>query len=1275
MHAAALILFSLCVQFLSPAFAQEEHTGSGNVLPAADMQDPPANATGTVLPVTGSGLSVHPESSETPVPVVHQPRPSGLLVRINELLWAGSDLSTADEWIELTAVPVLTGSTLTEAVSLDGWSILSVKGEVETEMIRLNATHVIGSGGLLVIANNAANSSRLRFEPSLVTSAVSLPNTQLLLRLRDASGALIDEVDDGVGAPFAGANPSGGTKASMERIDPRLPGTLKENWRTADTRRGLDANALVLGTPGFANGTVELPDTDPPANVLRPRAWSTSGAIFALWTPSHSADAAQIVVDLRSATAQTLTRLSLPASSTGVILELDGASGASLVIHVIDESHNQSGEESIYVQPLNKPIINELMPNPQGADTAEWIELHNPFDAPLDLGGWSLRSGSRHYVFPNGTGSIIPPSDTRLVPAQVIGLALPNAGGELDLSIRGRTIDRIVYPEMPEGIAYGRSRGMDMPICMPTPGSADEPSPPTVEIGGIVSQGSEPLTLNLNAVASGGTLAGARCRWDFGDGFSSDRCNPPAHRMRANGDLQIALEVVDYCGNTLSHSERVLVLQQQTSTKNVGEKNKTCTPRASTGILITEFLPSPEQGAEGEWIELHHTGGHSVDLCAWSIDDREGGSRPYSLAGHRISSGQYLVLTRKETRIALNNDQDMVRLVGPLPDGTGTGVLQSVAYQQAKAGQSRAVRADDQWLWTPYATPGSSNRFEEVDMTGFMPVVTLFSALPNPKGDDRYGEWIELRNETMRPQWLNGWTLRTESGASLQLDGYVIARKKTLRINLEKTSLKLRNGIETILLTDPNGQPRSALSWKGAKEGQAILQPALRQAGFMHDVSVLSPVRLRGRFGMGTGVPDESKKLPLQTIELPGVQSPYDSFIKYNAINLISALIKDKNIELKNDSNSTAQYAFVNGTDLASILLRSGLMYVQGGETFARALEYEAYEREARRQLRGLWADGQTASMVDQRKAAEAMDAMVRREGITLTIEPPSGLVASGTVLRASPSIDAELFMRYGTGEVHSFSGSVIIQPGRYELFAEYRPKSDSGAIIRSPVTIREYDIFKPRYPRCVRIQEVYPSPRSGEAEWVELVNECSDALRLWGWSIDDESGKGSKPSVFGSGVWIQGKSHLILSGALLPITLNNGGDLVHLVDPTGRVTETIRYPSIKKGHVYALVGQEWCVSEQASPGGPNGCVLTKTKKKSSGKSAANAAASIGLGTKYSSMAPGSGTDENTKRERNFYFYEGLNRNNTENSIPLLVLSYLCILALVIVILLMRMRG
>lgn len=87
----------------------------------------------------------------------------------------------------------------------------------------------------------------------------------------------------------------------------------------------------------------------------------------------------------------------------------------------------------------------------------------------------------------------------------------------------------------------------------------------------------------------------------------------------------------------------------------------------------------------------------------------------------------------------------------------------------------------------------------------------------------------------------------------------------------------------------------------------------------------------------------------------------------------------------------------------------------------------------------------------------------------------------------------------------------------------------------------------------AVRISEIYPAPRSGEQEWIELVNPSGIGEVLDGWTIED--GKGTATA---------------LAGVLLPWdrlvipapkgSLNNAGDLVLLKDAQSRTIDGLAY-------------------------------------------------------------------------------------------------------------------
>lgn len=126
-------------------------------------------------------------------------------------------------------------------------------------------------------------------------------------------------------------------------------------------------------------------------------------------------------------------------------------------------------------------------------------------------------------------------------------------------------------------------------------------------------------------------------------------------------------------------------------------------------ITINEFLPSPvgkDAGDEedpGEWIELYNDSDQIINISGWQLDDEDGGSKPFIFPENTLIAPKgFLVFSRQTTGIALNNDNDKVRLL------LSTGIVfQEVSYEKAKEGTSSALTPQG-FVWsTP--TPGLPN--------------------------------------------------------------------------------------------------------------------------------------------------------------------------------------------------------------------------------------------------------------------------------------------------------------------------------------------------------------------------------------------------------------------------------------------------------------------------------------------------------------------------------------------------------------------------------------
>jgi hypothetical protein len=1154
-----LMLIQLCVQFSPLAVAeeivdapQEEQAQvpmveempdvAGSVAESGAIIVPEASTGSILVPATlsgvvmGSGADIPvPEaipisatgSIETPVvQVVIPPVSIPVRVVVSEVMWMGSNLSTADEWIEVAAFS--SGSTSTPR-SVSGWTLVSVKAGVETTLARLPDI-ALSSGSAIVIANNHASSSRLALEPAVVTAGMSVPNTQLLLRLKSASGTIVDEVDDGVGVPMAGANPSGGgPKASMERADPWSAGILLSSWKTATLTVGFDDGVPIFGTPGVL-GVVQTPAPpfeQPPVVVVPP---------------------------------------------------------------------------PVSVAPLLR--LTEIMANPIGADTDEWIEIGSFEISSVDLSEVVLRIGTVRF----GLSGVLEPGGHLGVGRIVSGLPLANGGATVELLWRDRVIDAWTYGEMVEGISIGRAvDGVVSPQCVPTPGmpNAGAASDPQ-----IVVQSSSPstakLSLNLEAKVAAGSLAGASCSWTYPDGYASMSCNPPSHSMPGPLVGDVLLVFKDYCGNTVTRSLHVDIAGSPG--KEPEQETSVCMPTAFTGVTVSEFVPNPSGDEEdGEWIELANPSADEKTLCGWSLDDSERGSRPYPLDRWRLGPGDRLVLPRSETDIALNNDADAVRLFAPLRQG-GSGAYEIVRYVSSPEDRSWALRDDGVRLWTVEMTPGEPNTFPGVTWPKEV-LARISGAMPNPAGaDTAEGEWVEIENLTPYPMPFTGWMIESTS-TSFALENIILGPRERHRI--EASGLANAEGVARLI--DRDGVVHSALAWKNAKDETEVSQQ--KPVAHVSDLSLLQSDDC-----MTWKALDADDHVVM--VRLSGIV--IDN--KEKCIDYVSVLHENKKIDQHIYSLSGGSSSlFIGGTDIASLLLREGLAFVDRDHPLPFVHAYEFDEREARDARRGVWADAERIALIDEARAMDEARNILSAEGLTIIPSLKSGIVQAGDVLEIETNVPSSVSIAFGSGSPVPYAGPIVVDGDREVwILAESDVQTASGYRVIAN-SFQSYHIIKSRYPRLL-VSEVYPSPAKGENEWIELFNPTDEKISLVGWSIDDVADAGSKPDLFGVGDALLPGERKIFTGST--VAWNNGGDSVRLIDPRGHVSHVIAYGSVKMGRAVAVsiglrgdvLGQ--CPTVHATPGGENRCADEPPKLAKKKKTSGLASRSASHALRYVNLVP-----------------------------------------------------
>lgn len=380
----------------------------------------------------------------------------------------------------------------------------------------------------------------------------------------------------------------------------------------------------------------------------------------------------------------------------------------------------------------NDIIINEITwMGTEVSHNDEWLELYNNTETDIDLNGWTLKAsdGSPNItlegIVTSGGYFLMERTDDSTVPNIEADLiytgALGNTGENLELrDSQNNLIDSVNFPDSwPAG---NNDTKQTMERINNTWQTSQNPSgtPKAQNSGGTETDpqdGEEqsleetgsgtaaPAPANQPPVAYAGTDITALINQEiiFDGSLSSDSNNDPLTYFWNFGDgatdtEQISKHTYLYPGQYIVS---LLVNDGEFSDLDIITVNI-----YNKSIIISEFIPDPEgKDQENEWIELFNQSSQIANLTNWRLDDQDGGSSPFIFpANSLIAPNQFLILIRPITKIALNNDNDQVRLI--YPDGSLATEVNYLA--EKKEGFSIAFDGYN-YLWTKIPTPGSAN--------------------------------------------------------------------------------------------------------------------------------------------------------------------------------------------------------------------------------------------------------------------------------------------------------------------------------------------------------------------------------------------------------------------------------------------------------------------------------------------------------------------------------------------------------------------------------------
>ena len=275
-------------------------------------------------------------------------------------------------------------------------------------------------------------------------------------------------------------------------------------------------------------------------------------------------------------------------------------------------------------------------------------------------------------------------------------------------------------------------------------------------------------------------------------------------------------------------------------------------PQAATAgnpVIISEVHITGGQGkSDDDFVELHNPNEAAADISGFRLRSRNSKGTENSIkvfdAGSCVPPGGYFLWANSkgvfaplaDTATGATLSSDYARLLCA-PEKSGGALVDSLAWGKDAplpnplANQS-LVRNRETLDWSLSSTPtpaGSSGCPPEdpedipsapQDVSG----IRINEILPDPEGDEGSQEFIELYSASEAPLDLSGFTLKdaSKTGKYVFPSGSVLEPGRYLVIWRKDFSFALNNSNETVLLSDPAGNPIDRMAYTKTRAGVSL---------------------------------------------------------------------------------------------------------------------------------------------------------------------------------------------------------------------------------------------------------------------------------------------------------------------------------------------------------------------------------------------------------------------------------------------------------------------
>lgn len=470
--------------------------------------------------------------------------------------------------------------------------------------------------------------------------------------------------------------------------------------------------------------------------------------------------------------------------------------------------------------------------------------------------------------------------------------------------------------------------------------------------------------------------------------------------------------------------------------------------------------------------------------------------------------------------------------------------------------------------------------------------IVINEIMPNPEGDDKGKEWIELYNATEKEIYLTGWTMKDTSKIKHAFPSDFALPAREYRYFLPKFNLN-NSGEEKVILLDATNKIISEVSYYNAPEGESwarkedgsfawtkLLTPGeenqfneeeikveeneIKEEQQGDYLSLILNEALLNPDGADSGKEWVEIFNPhAEAIELTGWQIENSDGKKHNLTgkieingyylvelknNNFSLRNADEEIKLRNPSGEEVDRVFVEGSALS-------------GKSFARA---EADDWRWTKYL----TPGQKNKFNQLPK---------------VKIDKPKRLYPGEYgIFDASKTKDGDgdklRFTWIWDDDKKSYQAKTkrkFEEKGSYQVILKVNDGTDE---IEERFKIKVND-----YPKQnLKIVGILPNPTGADSgkEKIVLKNNSNKAIDLLNWQLalgNDESSLSVRKIT--KSVKIQaGETLNLFSGNGCRFSLNNSGGIVELRYPDGNKTDQVEYfkEKIEEGEEFVLVGENW---------------------------------------------------------------------------------------------------